>query len=384
MLGPYGNTWFDTPALNQLAAESILFEQCIADTPDPVRGFQSLIMGRHFCQQTATNISLMDLVDDSVHSILVTTQPAGLPEVYDQFDQVVEVGLPMKERLADDIGATQLATFFAAAIEEINKFQPGTMLFLHCDTLAECWDAPYAIRLSLADEDDPEPSSIAQAKNQQFNVGNDDPDQLLDCQIAYGAQIVVLDELLNVFLDQLSQCPTTRNCLFAMTSLRGYPLGEHGVVGFYRNQLHNESLHVPMLVRYPDSKFPGRSQRLVQPGSLFQFLGNWHGRNHESCFPHLQTQELQPDATQHAVISGLRCDSLVHHCIQTHGWKLIVGNSKQLFVRPDDIWEYNDVANLCAEIVLDLEEQLVHVRGQLEAGIRPQLTLPDELAYGIE
>ena len=384
MLGPYGNTWFDTPTLNQLAAESIVFERCIADTPDPVRGFESLTTGRHFCQQTEAETSLMDFVSDSAHSVLVTTQATRLLEIHDRFDQVVEVDLPTTDQPAQDIGATQLATFFAAAIQEVSNFQPGSLLLLHCDALAESWDAPYAIRLGLADEEDPEPSKNTQAINQQFNVGSDDPDQLLDCQIAYGSQVVVLDQLLNVFLDQLSQHQSTRNCLFAMTSLRGYPLGEHGVVGFYRNQLHNESLHVPLLLRYPSSNSFGRSQRLVQPGSLFQLLGTWHRADSESCFPQLLTEKLQPDVTQHAVISGLNSNEVAYHCIQTQGWKLIVGNSKQLFVRPDDIWEYNDVANLCADIVVDLEKQLVVARSQLQTGSRPQLKLSDELAYGIE
>ena len=32
-LGPYGNTWVETPALNRLAAESVLFELAITDSP---------------------------------------------------------------------------------------------------------------------------------------------------------------------------------------------------------------------------------------------------------------------------------------------------------------------------------------------------------------
>ena len=31
-LGPYGNTWLDTPAFNQLASESMVLEHAIADS----------------------------------------------------------------------------------------------------------------------------------------------------------------------------------------------------------------------------------------------------------------------------------------------------------------------------------------------------------------
>ena len=33
-LGPYGNTWVNTPAWNHLAAESLLLERCWLDAPE--------------------------------------------------------------------------------------------------------------------------------------------------------------------------------------------------------------------------------------------------------------------------------------------------------------------------------------------------------------
>ena len=61
-------------------------------------------------------------------------------------------------------------------------------------------------------------------------------------------------------------------------------------------------------------------------------------------------------------------DDQRHFSIQTQSWKLIVGSSKRLFVRPDDIWEYNDVAELCTEIVEELEVQLHMAIDHLSAG----------------
>ena len=40
-LGPYGNTWLETPAFNQLADESLLAQQMLADSPDLELLFQS-------------------------------------------------------------------------------------------------------------------------------------------------------------------------------------------------------------------------------------------------------------------------------------------------------------------------------------------------------
>ena len=388
MLGPYGNTWFDTPAFNRLACESILFEQCVADSPDPEKGLTSLITGQHFCrhiQKEEQHHSLMDAIGDAAESILVTTDTECLPELYDQFDSVVEVKLPQVQRLVADLETTQLATFIASAIQAIDQVQSNTFLVLYCGSLGQAWDAPMEFRMQLADEDDPAPTDNCVAVNQQFNVAVDDPDQLLDSQIGYASQILMLDQMLGILMQQISENSVTREALFCLTALRGYPLGEHGVVGFYRQQLFNDSLHVPLMIRMPGSKSFGRSQRLVQPGSVFELISDWHGKPQPCVFPDTTLNSLQPDVKHSAVVSGMTDeDSASAYSIQTHGWKLVTGNSKQLFVRPDDLWEYNDVANLCPDVVTALESQLQDSIDQLALGKKPELDLAAELAFGIE
>ena len=44
-LGPFGNTWINTPCFNQLAAESLVLDQCWIDTPDVVSLSESLWAG---------------------------------------------------------------------------------------------------------------------------------------------------------------------------------------------------------------------------------------------------------------------------------------------------------------------------------------------------
>jgi len=45
-LGPYGNTWIETPAVDRLAANSLLIEHAIIDTPELSRQYGSLWTGR--------------------------------------------------------------------------------------------------------------------------------------------------------------------------------------------------------------------------------------------------------------------------------------------------------------------------------------------------
>src|SRR3569623_1969659 len=46
-LGPYGNTWLDTPNFNRLAASSVLCESVMADSPEISSIFRSYLTGQH-------------------------------------------------------------------------------------------------------------------------------------------------------------------------------------------------------------------------------------------------------------------------------------------------------------------------------------------------
>ena len=71
--------------------------------------------------------------------------------------------------------------------------------------------------------------------------------------------------------------------------------------------------------------------------------------------------------------------------IQTHAWKLIRGNGTRLYVRPDDVWEVNDIHSRCMDITNSLEALLDTGAERLLAG-SPFLDKPlaDELAWGVE
>ncbi|MCA9271095.1 MAG: hypothetical protein KDA41_21585, partial [Planctomycetales bacterium] len=46
-LGPYGCTWVDTPHFNRLAAESAIFENCLALSPNVADAYAAWWTGRH-------------------------------------------------------------------------------------------------------------------------------------------------------------------------------------------------------------------------------------------------------------------------------------------------------------------------------------------------
>ena len=46
-LGPYGNTWFETPAWNRLASQSLLSECWLSDSSDLASVYRSWWSGQH-------------------------------------------------------------------------------------------------------------------------------------------------------------------------------------------------------------------------------------------------------------------------------------------------------------------------------------------------
>ncbi len=397
MLGPYGNTWFETPNFNRLAAQSRLFEQCIVDCPDPGFALRSMWNGLHVCQVNTNNPHLIRAIGESdIETILIT---ADLPRVTDHpddgFDQVFEVDIQPPRGLASSFDATQLATFFAGAIEVIEAIEPPALLWLNCQGLTTAWDAPYTFREQLADSEDPDPPDLFLPPDLEFNPASDDPDQLLGFQQAYGAQIVLLDQFLGVLLDQLARTTWGSEALFCLTSGRGYPLGEHGVVGFYRPILNAELVHVPLIIRWPKQTHPGfRDRSLVQTGSLYRLLGQWFDcvptdALENPAFPKISVHKALTRQREDAICSLCQSEEVKYQSIQTQAWKFIRGAKQQLFVRPDDQWEVNEIGSLCPEVVRELDQMLTVGIERLRSGqpfLEPPLAEPsgirDELADG--
>src|SRR5687768_12042065 len=77
-LGPYGNTWIETPALNRLASESTLWENALVDCPSLEGFYRAMSWGRHTLADLPGNPSatlVEQLSSAGVHSVLVSDEP---------------------------------------------------------------------------------------------------------------------------------------------------------------------------------------------------------------------------------------------------------------------------------------------------------------------
>src|SRR5207249_3240119 len=97
-------------------------------------------------------------------------------------------------------------------------------------------------------------------------------------QNSYAAAVTNWDARLGDIVQSLRDSGRLDDTLICVTASSGLPLGEHGQIGPYRPWLHEEVVHVPLLLRLPKAREAGlRIPGLTQPVDLIptfqEFLG---------------------------------------------------------------------------------------------------------------
>ncbi len=355
-LSPYGNTWLDGPNFNRLAARSLLCETVIADSPDLDKSYRSFWTGRHVMEagdgEGGTLAELASrgggnavLITDDLH---VAQHPlaAGFGE-----QRVLPVSNVV--RSAKEIEQTGLFAFFDAAREAIQGRKGSGLLWLHSRGMSGPWDAPSELRYQFADDEDPQPPSFVQPPEMLLNE-NFDPDELLGFVHAYAGQVALVDMCLGMLLDAMDEHPLAAETLLVVTSPRGYPLGEHRRVGTCDEALFGELLHVPLFIRFPGGEQAlARSQRIVQPGDVFSLIAEGCGWRADGS----TSKVLNELAGEGATSPGLACAlGRGQRAIRTPAWFLRESKRDgqrqyELFAKPDDRWEANEVSSRCGEVV---------------------------------
>ncbi len=206
----------------------------------------------------------------------------------------------------------------------------------------------------------------------------------------------MLDECLGGLIDNLRVAGLIDETLLAIVGARGFPLGEHRRIGlpavsdsnaFDTPVLYEELVHVPWLLRLPHDKLaPARLQALVQPTDLGATLldacgclaADWQGHS-----------LLTLTRDEHDAVRDRACcfGPLGERSLLTRRWRLHWREpadgqqppAPQLFVKPDDRWEVNDVANRCPHVIEPLQQAFRDCsQSQQPAPLAELLALPAE------
>ncbi len=414
-LGAYGNTWVSTPTLDRLASESFLLNRMTIDSPELETLYRSLWSGFHALapqSRIAGNNSLMTrfaasgwhttlITDDRAVSSHPLTQTFGEQVLVDHATRSNE-----KRIIADEIEETDAAIFFAEANNWLEKsIQQPFLLWLHTGVLGRLWDAPLEFRAQYHDEDDPSPEDWATVPNYKVTE-NTDPDELLGIRNAYAGQVSLVDQLVGSLIEAIDQSQFAANTLLVVFSPRGFPLAEHYRIGSCDNALYAELTHVPCIIRLPSRLGAGqRSQALVQPSDIFATLL-------DLALPQLNTP-LQKTGFGSSIMPLIRGEVTqafdrvctvqvgeIQYRVETPAWAMrvaattptldksevhpVLTQQTELFVKPDDWCEINEVSNRCPKIVEQMQSVLAEFGGNCKVGGALSSTaLSSELISGL-
>jgi arylsulfatase A-like enzyme len=383
-LGCYGNDWVATPTLDRLAAEGVVFDQHFADNPASGAGSDHQL-GSPTARTVWTGRYRFPGPEGEMPQPAeeVPTLP-GLLEAHGVGWSLVTAVHPGGERPGTEPLWERTLRRVRSSWQSLAAQERG-LLWVDLPSLAPPWDVPAEVLDQLfAEESDEEGESPEPWPNP--DPGPLDPEDDIAherLQNTYAAVVSYFDAQLERVLDVLPQGRKADEVLVCVTAERGLALGEHGIIGDARPWLHDELIHVPLIVRLPGGAKAGRrifglTQPVDLPATLLEAFGltppaSVHGR---SLWPLLrgQAEQVRPYAC-----TGWRVEGATEWALRTPQWGYILPvepgpdlppRSPQLYVKPDDRWEVNNVVQHHLELAEHLEATL---RGFVEATRRPGL-----------
>jgi len=367
-LGCYGNDWIDTPALDRVAAEGVVFDRHYSDHPDSKAARRAWRTGRYaFPLLEATSSTMVESPGDLTrllrdagipNSLIVENRQSGTDS--SDWDAVSRIdseneGVHAAVRLAlDRLASGEHRLVWIELASLLPPWNPREDIF----------DRYYQVAAEGADEIEPVGPLT------QLPVGGlapDDEPGFLRLQSTYGALVTQLDERVQELLDELTRRQLLDDVLLLVTTDRGVALGEHGVVGDKRPCLHSELVHLPLLMRWPAGAEAGRRvQTLTQPVDLMPTLLAAFGVNvpvvhGHNLVPFLRSEEK---LVRQYACSGLRRGQALEWFDTYAEWSFLLPlcgdppRGPQLYAQPEDRWEVNNVIQHHLELAEDLERTL--------------------------
>ncbi len=391
-IGAYGSTWVQTPALDELAADGVVFDQFHVDSLEIESLYRSCWFGQHALDRSEEAPSLERclpaLVGESgTRTILASDDPRVVSlHGSETFHERFLLPEPLRIEPAQTMEKSHLARSFARIIQKVESLDRPFFLWCHLSTLGRVWDAPWEMRSQYAEADDPDPPNEAVVPSRALET-DEDPDLLLGIAQSYGGQVSLLDLCIGALMDSLAEAGIEQDTATALVGLRGLALGEHRYVGPVDDRLDGELVHVPLMFRLPElDTASARCHELVQPPDLYP---TWLSLlTQDSTLPRLASADLTPLMRDEGLswrdrmgLGGLAG----RRALRTPAWYLTTGPASQLFAKPDDRWEANDVADRHADVAERLAETLDDYATQLPAGEIDSLDpLDDMLGFGFE
>ncbi len=250
MLGPYGASTFTTPALNRLAANGLLLDQCFVDSFELRKQIRSLWTGMHANTEAAPQWNIWRAWQAAgVPAQLITDSPevAALAQRY-EVPQVTLVSVHASTEAVDSAEECNLTQLFAAAMEILSSDDSVGVLWIHSQGLHHVWDAPLELREAMMDPEDPYTARRIHLPEIELDEDSD-PDVALGWSQVAAAQVAVLDEAIDALEQTIAARADADQWSWLFCSLGGIPLGEHATIGLAQEVGYVEEVAVPVIMR---------------------------------------------------------------------------------------------------------------------------------------
>jgi arylsulfatase A-like enzyme len=384
-VGCYGNDWVETPALDLLAAEGVVFDQHIADRPDAAGARRSWRTAEYHlprCRDGRAAPSDTDLIRTlSAQGFATAWATAGHGATPFDFgcawDRQVRAGPGGEDALTGEAMDWLASTERGVLWLDYGSLVPPWILtpeyqarYLEGAAPETEEEAGQEATADLTPWDGPLPGLVAPADETTF----------LRLQRTYAAAVTRLDDVLDALLEGVTRRPTLSDLFIVFTSGHGLALGEHGQTGTELAWLHEELVHVPLILRLPHGAEAGRrvpalTQSIDAVPTLLDMLGLPAPRGDgRSLLPLArgETDFVRPQAVSTRPAAGATAWAL-----RTAQWTLLRSvpaspgvprPASRLFVKPDDRWEHNDLGPRYPEAIIEMEETLDRMLGVVNGG----------------
>jgi arylsulfatase A-like enzyme len=383
-VGAYGNEWVETPHLDRVASEAAVFDRHYADRPDADaarRAWRTGVDQTPAGTKPATHSPdlLAALRAAGVRTAVVRANRAGNDgpsDYYAGWDEVFDAR-PDETALADAL----------PPVLDRLAGSPDWLLWVETDALVPPWDIPtelfgdYFDSLSADEEEaDDEPAEYdgdvdPDEDYEGFTeikpegelpeltpiddppvgpVDRDDLDVWNLLHASFAAAVTALDDALG-HIFELLRSRGLDEAAWVVTSDAGFPLGEHGLIGPHRPWLHEELVHLPLMVRMPGGETAGRRvDAFTQPADLLPTLLGLFGVAPPAGVTGFDLRPLWQgaDGNRPHAVSAWEVGAAAESAIRTPEWALLLPASAEpddpprppmLFARPDDRWEVTDL-----------------------------------------
>ena len=254
---------------------------------------------------------------------------------------------------------------FSTASEWLEENKNNEPFFLLVDSFDphEPWDAPEEYWRKY----DPDYSGPRVTMPRYGKTDILSEPELNNMRAQYAGEVTLVDKYLGKFLDKMRSLNLMDNTLILLMSDHGHQLGEHGVMGKVPPGMHPELIDLVMMIMHPDGIGAGKRvgelvYNIDQVATALNLLGIEPPRplDGKDLWPLVTKPEH--DGSHDHLISGFQD----YVWVRNRDYALISrndGTNQSLFDLRSDIGQFNDIASEAPELAREMFQQAIESAG---------------------